>query len=69
MKLNKNFIGINYFKTPDVQQAVIDSLMDRRRLQPILEIANWTEEDLDIREKRLKELHINLKHKIYYINK
>lgn len=69
MKLNKNFIGINYFKTPDVQQAVIDSLMDRRRLQPILEIANWTEEDLDIREKRLKELHVNLKHKIFYITK
>lgn len=67
MKLNKNFIGINYFQNKVVQEAVIDSLMDMKKLLPIIEIANWSENDIVIREKRLRMLHGDNNHKIFYI--
>ena len=69
MKLNKNFIGINYFQTPAIQEKLIEILMDKKMLQPVLEIANWNEQDIITREKSLKDLHDNTNHKFYYITK
>ena len=51
MKLNKNFIGINYFQTTAIQEKLIEILMDKKMLQPVLEIANWDEKDIITREK------------------
>lgn len=69
MKLNKNFIGINYYQNPAIHEAVIESLMDMKKLLPIIEIANWSENDLITREKRLRLLHSNTNHKLFYITK
>lgn len=69
MKLNKNFIGINYFQTPAIQEKLIEILMDKKMLQPVLEIANWNEQDIVTREKSLKNLHDNTNHKFYYLTK
>lgn len=69
MKINKNFIAVNYLQTPEVQQKLIELLMDKNILQPVLAVANWNEQDLLTRENRLKELHYNDKHKIFYITK
>ena len=43
--------------------------MDKKMLQPILEIANWDEQDIITRERSLKEIHENTNHKFYYITK
>lgn len=69
MKLNRSFIGINYFLKPEVQRLVIEQLMDPNLLKPILELANWTQVDLDIRSQRLENLHVNDKHRLFYLTK
>lgn len=69
MKLNKNFIAINYVQTPEVQQKVIDILMDENILKPFMQLANWDENDIKIRKKRLTDLHLNNNHKLFYITK
>lgn len=67
MKLNKKFVGINYYNTPEIQEKLIDVLMDKKILNPIMEITNWNENDLRKREESLRDLHINHGHKFFYI--
>ncbi len=69
MKLNKNFIAINYIQTPQVQEKVIEILMDEKLLKPFVELGQWDSNDILIREKRLRELHNNQNHKLFYITK
>lgn len=69
MKLNKKFIGINYALNPAVQKAVIRELMDPELLGPILELTNWTEDDIELRRSRLENLHLNDRHRLFYITK
>ncbi len=69
MKLNKNFIAINYIQTPQVQEKVIEILMDEKLLKPFVELGQWDSNDILIREKRLRELHSNQNHKLFYITK
>ena len=69
MKLNRKFIGINYFLTPAVHKVVIDNLMDPKLLEPFLQLANWNQADLDIRLNRLETLHKNDNHRLFFITK
>jgi len=69
MKLNKNFIAINYIQKPEVQQKVIDILMDEKLLQPFVQLGQWNENDILTRKNRLKDLHSSQNHKLFYITK
>jgi len=67
MKLNKNFIGINYFLTDKIRQMVTDTLMDKDLLEPVLKKYKWNEKELIIRKNSLDLLQSNKNHKLYYI--
>lgn len=69
MKLNRSFIGINYFLNHQVQRLVIEQLMDPQLLNPIRDLANWTQADLDNRLERLENLHLNRNHRLFLLTK
>lgn len=69
MKLNRKFIGINYYLTPEVQKVVVENLMDPNLLEPFMQFANWKQSDLDIRRERLENLHKNNSHRLFLITK
>lgn len=67
MKLNKNFIGINYFLNKKVRDAITETLMDETILKPILELGQWGEKEMKIRKISLDLLNSNTNHKLFYI--
>lgn len=69
MKLNKSFVGINYFQTPEIQKTLIENLMDPSLLEPFRLLANWTEEDIRLRRQRLERLHSNSEHRLFMVTK
>ena len=72
MKLNKSFIGINYYLTKYIRNKVIDTLMSEDSLKHSISsgvISNIPKENLEKRLNVLNNINNNFNHKLFYISK